>query len=367
MAVSAVTLPAFFIDTGRVGGAEQMFYNLARGFSANGVLAYLYFSKRGHYDSDFVAEASQFSSIRLKRVVVPANRFAAEQYFSQRWAKNCEHVVFPNYFTPVTFNQERITTIVHDLLFKDHPSLFSPLKRAWQEIALRATLYGGGQIVAISEFTAHSIERHFGGKVAAKVRVVPNPVYWPEADAIERPLSEPYLFCAASQYPHKNLLTLLRAFIMLSRKNREIKLVMTGQSSERLRGHMRAVDLQKEISDLGSQLQITGYISSREVVRYMRHAEMLVHPSQYEGFGLPVAEALGWGVPVLTTDCAALPETSLGFAYHVPGNAVPEVWAEAIENILRNRSAFIPDTNQIQLVRDTYEPSRIARMYMERS
>jgi len=120
-------------------------------------------------------------------------------------------------------------------------------------------------------------------------------------------LRAPYLLSVATLHPHKNLQMLLEAYAMLKQTDPESpSLVLTG-----LRG-MAAEAIERSIAAMGltNDVRITGWVGDADMPALFQGASVFVLPSRYEGFGLPVLEAMASGVPVVTTTATSLPEVA---------------------------------------------------------
>ena len=97
------------------------------------------------------------------------------------------------------------------------------------------------------------------------------------------------------------------------------------------------VGLRGLIDELGlsDRVILTGYLDDAALGRWYRHAALFAFPSLFEGFGMPPVEALGFGLPVLTTDRTALPEVTLGLARLVSEPENPAAWASHLAEMLR--------------------------------
>jgi glycosyltransferase involved in cell wall biosynthesis len=104
--------------------------------------------------------------------------------------------------------------------------------------------------------------------------------------------------------PHKNLTRLVEAFAALSSR-RDVRLVIVGSGRPR---HVGALGAAIERLGVSASVDWHPYASGDELVQLYRGARMLVMPSLYEGFGLPVLEAMACGVPVVTSHVSSLPE-----------------------------------------------------------
>ena len=109
--------------------------------------------------------------------------------------------------------------------------------------------------------------------------------------------------CVSTLHPHKNLPRLIRAY---GRKKRDFRLVLAG-----LRGfHAEAIERQIEELGLRDSVQITGWVPRDELHSLYERARAFVYPSLFEGFGMPVLEALAAGIPVACSDIPPLREVA---------------------------------------------------------
>lgn len=143
--------------------------------------------------------------------------------------------------------------------------------------------------------------------------------------------------------------------------------MLVGQRIEQLRGAglRNCGDVADLVDRLGlaEDVIITGYIPDGQVGTYYRHAELLVFPSLFEGFGLPPVEAIGFGLPVLTTRCTAIPEITGNAAVYLDDPLDQEEIADKTEMILRRPDDFRPGAGQREAFRGRYDAVRIAAMY----
>ena len=140
----------------------------------------------------------------------------------------------------------------------------------------------------------------------------------------------PFFLLPAITYPHKNHLMLLDAFAALHQEHPEALLVLT--SGEAQMGG--AVSEAIERLGLRGSVRRLGRIPERDLVALYREATALTFPSLYEGFGLPVLEAMSYGCPVLASDATALPEAVGGAGILLPPSD-PAAWTAAMARLLR--------------------------------
>lgn len=199
----------------------------------------------------------------------------------------------PNCFLPLRRPCPGVVTI-HDLAWEDHPDDFARTT-AWKyrTIAPRAAR-SAERVICVSEFTRDDVVRRYGVD-PAKVRVIREAPSLAIGDAAAP--SGPYLLAVGDLRRKKNFVRLIEAFTALRRDGLPHRLVIAGHDAgegERLRA---------------PGVELRGYVPDRELDALMRGADLLVHPSLYEGFGLVIVEAMVRGTPVAAARATALPET----------------------------------------------------------
>ena len=210
-------------------------------------------------------------------------------------------VLFNPGFTAPVLAPCPCVTVFHDLQHKRHPEHFRWFDLPFWRLLLWASAHRSQKLIAVSEATRADLLRSYRLPEAG-VAVIPHGV-----DAalfgLGRAQLEPLVLCVSTLHPHKNLERLIRAY---GRKKRDYRLVIAG-----FRG-FRAQAIEKLVSDLdlGTQVQITGWIGREELYRLYDRALAFVYPSTFEGFGMPVLEAMAAGVPVACSNIAPLREVA---------------------------------------------------------
>jgi len=205
---------------------------------------------------------------------------------------------------------------VHDLSFLRFPEAFRRTNRTYLSLFTRLSVRRAARVIAGSESTRRDVIALCG---APPERVVTVPYGVSEEfrpaspDAVEafrrnKGLPERYILFLGTLEPRKNISRLIEAYGVLRRRADVAipKLVIAGGKGwfyETL--FTQVVDL-----DLMDQVIFGGYVPADEVVWWYRAAEMFVYPSRFEGFGLPVLEAMASGVPTITSTASSLPEVA---------------------------------------------------------
>lgn len=255
------------------------------------------------------------------------------------WFTRSDVVFAPNFVPPPTRNRRLVVTI-HDLAFRRFPRTAPHGTPRWLA-RLDRTLAVATRVIAVSQATRRDLLDLYGVE-PAKVRVIPLGV----DGAAFRPLEEevvrearrrfgihrPYVLYLGGIEPRKNLPNLVRAVAALGKR---VALVIAGagvqwnpQGAALLQAALAALPL-------GDRLEViqTGYVSEGDKAALLSGAEALVYPSLYEGFGLPLLEAMACGTPVVTSDRSSLPEVA-GDAAVLADPDQPEAITAAIDRVL---------------------------------
>jgi glycosyltransferase involved in cell wall biosynthesis len=229
-----------------------------------------------------------------------------------------------NCFLPLVRPCPGVVT-VQDLAFEAWPNDFVARTRIKYRVLARLAAWWAERIICPSAFTRADMCARWGVD-AAKVRVIPLAAALPIC--AENPPEGPYLLAVGDLRRKKNLEQLVGAFVSLRRREGiPHRLVLAGVDS----GLGPALREQAA----GEPLALTGYIGDAQLDALIRGADVLVHPSLYEGFGLVVLEAMARGTPVLAARATALPEAG--------GDAAAYFEPEDPDGLTRTLGALLAD------------------------
>lgn len=354
-----------YVYPGKVGGAEQMLYDILDGLRPQ--------VRRGDEWTVYTRVPLATGSVNPLRIqqldgLPKLNRMGFEALRLPA-IRGVDAWLNANYYTPVGLSG-RVVTVIHDAQFRHFPENFSTVKHRWLSLAHATTMRIADTVVAISEFTAADLRRLHGDKLGAKVTVIPNAVSFDRLSGGHVPegidTDRPTILCAAAAYKHKNIDTLLRAFATVAQRS-DAQLLLTGAPPEQLVGQGSTTDVAGIVHelDLGDRVQFLGYVDSPTLGALYRQATVFALPSLFEGFGLPIVEALGSGTPTVTTRCASIPEVSAGLAYHVENPTDPAELADHLLEVLADPGAFTPSKVDQDDLRARFAPAMIGAMYAD--
>jgi alpha-1,3-rhamnosyl/mannosyltransferase len=275
----------------------------------------------------------------------------------------------PAYTAPL-WGVHPLALTIHDVSYERRPEWNAyrndPVRRAFYRRAALAA----DRIVTDSSFSRDEIVAAYGIP-SERIAVVPlaaSPAFTPGAfdrAAVPDGVRTPYLLHVGDLHVRRNLITALAALLEMRAAGEPLQLVCAGVDrgiGEALRG--------AAASDPGA-LVLTGAVSDAVLLNLYRGAAMLVYPSQYEGFGLPLLEAMQIGVPVVAAAAASIPEVTGDAARLVPPlderawrDAVASVWADAAVQA-RLRAAGLARAAQFTWPRTARETLSVFRRAVE--
>ncbi len=236
----------------------------------------------------------------------------------------------PAYTAPLWGVHPLVLTI-HDVSYARHPEWYPYRRDAWRRAFYRACARAADLVVTDSEFSRAEIAAAYDID-PARIAVIPlgvGPPFVPgEVDgrALPRGVRGPYVLHVGDLHARRNLVTALRAVVSLRQRVaslRSLQLVLVGVD----RGEGGRLDELARRLGHPEALRFAGVPGDETLVDLYRRAAALVYPSRYEGFGLPVLEAMACGTPVVAARAGALPE--------VVGPAAPLVDPDDVEGFAR--------------------------------
>ncbi|HEV2687865.1 MAG TPA: glycosyltransferase family 1 protein [Bryobacteraceae bacterium] len=285
---------ALYLIPGGVGGTEIYLRNLLAGLAEiDAVNQYVVFTNR-ETGADLVPQRSNFvHAPQSVRASFRPGRILFEQFALPGAVRRHRlNVLFNPGFTAPLVCRCPMVTVFHDLQHKRHPEYFRWFDLPFWQFFLWASARRSRGLIAVSEATRQDLQRYYG----VDAQVVHHGVERQFFEIAKKREPKDYLLCASTSHPHKNLDRLLRVYRQAGNLP---PLVITG-----VRGFAA-----REVEALaGEGVKITGWIPREELFELFRGARGFIYPSTFEGFGMPVLEAMAAGVPVACSDIPPLRE-----------------------------------------------------------
>jgi glycosyltransferase involved in cell wall biosynthesis len=258
----------------------------------------------------------------------------------------------------------KVATCIPDLQHLIYPYFFEPAERLRRDVAFGTAIGSADLVFTLSKFSQADLTQRYGCDQHRVKVVYPSPApkflagRAPFA-AIEREkrkfgLPERYAIYPANFWPHKNHQGLLAALRRLQQRGLSIPLVLIGDAS------LADEALQRELERAKDEgwIWVLGYVSDEQLHALVSGAVCLLFPSLFEGFGIPVAEALAIGVPVACSNACSLPEVGGDVVRYFDPRQI-EAIAEGAEEVWKNslKYAAASPVPKHQATRFTYDMS----------
>lgn len=275
-------------------------------------------------------------------------------------------------FTAPTYAEADIplVAVVHDLQHKEFPHFFSAAEVLNRDNFFHEVVTKADCLICVSNFTRNTLQKFFL-KDKERAVTIANAIHQrftvPSQKIVEKirgkyVLPRPYMFYPANFWPHKNHRMLLTAFAMLMDRRPECNLdmVFTGALEEEEENLKQAVLRM----GLDGRVHFLGYVTEEDLAAIWQASKFLVFPSLYEGFGIPLLEAMNIGKPVACSYAASLPEVA-GDAALFFDPRKPESIMKAIEQLSDDdqlaKKLVAKGKNR---VRD-FQPENMAETYLQ--
>lgn len=243
-------------------------------------------------------------------------------------------------FVSPIFSRTPSVVTVYDLSFVHYPQVLSSARRLYLRLFTRRSCQQARRVIAISQSTARDLIHTFGispQKIDVAVpgvseRFCPLPPEDVARFRQENGLPDRFIFFVGTLEPRKNLAMLLRAYAQLPAPERQaVHLVLAGDKGWMYDDIFQTI----EMCNLHATVHLPGYLPADQLPLWYNAADALVYPSIFEGFGLPVVEAMACGTPVLVSDVSSLPEAVGDAGWQLPPGDV-SAWTEALARVIRD-------------------------------
>lgn len=247
------------------------------------------------------------------------------------WMPNMGHASFGN--------KTKLVVTVHDTSPFMRPEFYDTKRRIWHSsVHFKKLITRADRILAVSEYTKNDLTEHFGmpaGKIVVTPLGVDKTVFLPDLPSTELRLTRnlyelpgKFILYLATLEPRKNITGLVKAFDLM---RGDSWLVLTGRPGWKYKEIFECVKKSRK----RNFIKVLGFVEEAHKPYLMKLANVFAFPSLYEGFGLPVVEAMAVGTPVVTSSVTSLPEIADNSALLVNPYNIEEL-AFALEQASEN-------------------------------
>lgn len=271
----------------------------------------------------------------FKWCILEQRRLWSQVRLARELKRNPPDVLFiPSHVVPVFSNIPSVVTI-HDIAYEYFPRAYSYLQRRYLNFSTGVSIAKAKAVIVPSESTKRDLNRKYKN-YDQKIVVIPHgyneEIYNTKVGEVEPPpMQSPFILYIGRIEEKKNLRLLIDAFTLFAKEKKSINLVLAGSSGY---GFDRIRDKIQSLPDyIRERILLPGYLPQYDMVRLLKSASLFAYPSFYEGFGLPVLEAMAVGTPAVCSNSSSLPEVAGDAAILLPPSN-PLSWAAAFSRII---------------------------------
>jgi glycosyltransferase involved in cell wall biosynthesis len=331
----------FFNNSGLGNYGRRFYQALAKNLTDN--TFHLYTPRQVNPGNPYLSEINFNNS----RVVAPVKR--SHQLFSgslwrSRLIKDQLHrdkiEAYYGLSNEIPFGLDRLSlkkiVVIHDLIFLRYPQLYPAVDSVFYKIKTRYACEHSSRIIAVSEQTKKDI-MDFYNIPSEKISVLypaSDPIFYNgeivDSGGFFKP-NRDYMISIGAITPRKNLLKTVQALHIIKDKF-DLDLVVIGTAVGLGRKYLDTIQTFIRKNDLQGRVHFLGNVPYKFVPDLCRKAKMMIYPSQFEGFGMPIIEGLFSEIPVLTSQGGCFPEAGGDAAIYLNGNDHKEIafWVEKV-------------------------------------
>ncbi len=359
----AIAIDCTVYRKGKVGGFESYLHNLLDGFA---IIAYqnslnekIHLFIREDEINNFEQYSSVFECIPVKIASV-FKRITWQNFVLPFYSNRYRVILFPGNVRPLILKTKAIT-VIHDIQYLHFPQYWPKMHLIYRKIMIPYSLKHSEHIITISNAVASELKQSFKYFDSTKLSVIYNPITLNQT-LEQKPGNEygiiegGFLLIPSSLAKHKNLPNLVEAIKHLNSIGLDnIRYVFIGAfSADKFIG-----------STLPFNVTVLGYVSYEMRNWLFNNCMGVLLPSIYEGFGMPYAEALFAGKPVIASDIPISREILEDNAYYIPYPYSASEISSSIMTFMQNKNNWIHNRQKSQKLKKDLEPKNVAKKYFD--
>lgn len=356
-----IGLNLLYVRPGHVSGTIRYAYELLKQFTQIDKFRWKIYVQKEAFPLADASFLSKFPKMEFEIIGGLAGRVFVEHLILPLLAKRdgVDLLFSPGFVSPLWGRFLKVVT-VHDLYYKLFPTFVRTLQRHYWQIFIPRSIHKADAVITVSETTRRDICDAFP-RAAKKIRRI---YHGADIDLPIAPLpiadwkDDPFCLVVGNLTPNKNIETIVSAFMILQGREEKIRLIVAGSD---LFGRLAAALKQSRVK---IDVEILEHVSDGILARLYGQACCLIQASYSEGFGLPVAEAMERGCPVIASDVPILHEVC-GQAALYFDPYVSESLAETILVIMKNTQLRQLNIEQGKLIASTFRWEKTAHEICE--
>ncbi|MAG11256.1 MAG: hypothetical protein CMI52_00405 [Parcubacteria group bacterium] len=291
-----------------------------------------------------------------KKLHWPFPRFWTQLRLSWEMRKHKDAILFIPASAPPLIHPKLVVTI-HDVGFAAMPKVYSWFDRKFQDWTTRRAVNHADLICTPSQFSKNEIKKYYDAK-DAHIAIVPNALVVDEMSTPRKP-SQALLYIGRIEHK-KNITTLIEAFEILKRSGNNVELQLVGKPGFGYEEIAQRI----EQSIYKKDIHLLGYISQQKKSELLSQAGILLFPSWYEGFGIPILEAAAYGVPVIASNIPVHKEIAADtITYAQVDN--PRDWVKKVEEMFESYPPSQDMIDEKKQILNQYSWGKSAQIFWE--
>lgn len=301
-----------------------------------------------YYGKGAIDVPADIKNIRIKRIWwLPSKMYGLHRHYLRFlplelfMPVRVDAMLFADFGCPATLQKVPKLSVIHDLAYKIHPQYVVPKHAIFLDQLVRHNLKQATELIAISESTKRDIIEQYGYD-ASKISIIPPAVdtseykvaAQKEVNSIKSKygIKGDYILFLSTLEPRKNVAGIIKAYSQLPKAQQEkYQLVLAGK-----KGWLDE-EIEELCAQMGDRVVKTGRVASSEKSALYTGASLFAFPSAFEGFGIPILEAMACNVPVITSNLSSMPEVAGETALIVDPNDIQAI-TDAMERVLTDRT-----------------------------
>lgn len=277
----------------------------------------------------------EYSNVEWK--IIPTKRLWSQVHLAKEVRTNRPDVLFvPSHVVPLFSNVKSVVTI-HDTAYRYFPESYSTFARQYLDFSTNISIQKARKVLVPSYSTRSDIIKLYKAdpkKIVITAEGYNKDVFNPKVDYQSSPIDAPYIFFVGRIESRKNVTLLVDAFALLAKESKPTVLVLAGKPGYGYDLVKQKIDVLPE--SIRSRIILPGYFPLYDIARYLKYASVFAFPSKYEGFGIPILEAMAMGTPVISSNTPSLKEVASDAAMMLPPEN-PLSWAAAMSRVLHQK------------------------------